>query len=226
MDRVVLIHGLAETPAHMFALRQAAIVSGYEVECVAYPSTRLPIERLIDEYIQPAIDSTSNARRAHFVTHSLGGVLLHACLQTRIPPNLGRVVMQAPGLQGSEALEIYRHNPLFRWLYGPAAVQSGTGADGFAKQLSDRAEYELGIVSGCLSSDLLPLFFIPPPHDGKISAARTLTGGVQDHIVLPTTHDGIMHDPLAVVQTVRFIRTGAFFHFWKTPRAVSFASVA
>ena len=36
MDRVVLIHGLAETPAHMFALRQAAIVSGYEVECVAY----------------------------------------------------------------------------------------------------------------------------------------------------------------------------------------------
>ncbi|ESQ78723.1 triacylglycerol lipase [Asticcacaulis sp. YBE204] len=218
-DKAILIHGLAETPYHMRFIAAAVATAGYEVAQVTYPSTLLPMENLIADHIAPQINAlAADGSKLHFVTHSLGGVLLHAFLQGRRLDNLGRVVMQAPGLHGSETLEVFRRNPLFSWLYGPAARQSGTGSDGFATHLPHHVDYEVGIIAGCVSFDLLPLFFVPPPHDGKISVGRTKIAQMTDHIVLPTSHDSMMHDPLALLQTVRFLQQGHFLHLLR-PRA-------
>lgn len=134
-DRVVLLHGLAETPMIMGLLEMSLRQAGYEVSNISYPSTLKSAPDLTREHILPLLSAFGDARRSHFVTHSLGGVLLHACLQDYRPANLGQVVMTSPGLHGSEALEIYRRNWVFRMMYGPAAYQSGTGADGFAQTL-------------------------------------------------------------------------------------------
>ncbi|ESQ79382.1 alpha/beta fold hydrolase [Asticcacaulis sp. YBE204] len=219
-ERVVLIHGLAETPFHMRSVAQAARAAGYGVAHIIYPSTRAPIETLIADHVTPQIaDLTLSNDKVHFVTHSLGGVLLHAYLQIHRPANLGRVVMQAPGLEGSETLEMFRRNPIFRFLFGPAAYQSGTGTDGFAARLPRHVDYELGVIAGCVSLDLLPLFFVPPPHDGKISVGRTKLEGMADHIVLPTSHDTMMHDPAALFQTLRFLHCGHFLHLLRPANA-------
>ena len=217
----VLIHGLGETPMNLapvaFALRQ----QGHAVENLAYPSTLKPAQALADEHIVPVLSRFNEFDRLNFVTHSLGGVLLHYALQRHRPANLARVVMTGPGLHGSEALEVYRRSFAFRMLYGPAAYQSGTGPDGFTHDLPKSADYELGIISGCLSSDLLANTFIPWPHDGKISVARTHIEGMKDHIVLPLSHDFLSNDPLAVYQIVSFLRDGRFFHLADTPPAMA-----
>ena len=225
-DVVVLLHGLAETPLTMAALEAALLKDGYWVHNQPYPSTSALMETLADTFARPLLDRFSDARKVHFVTHSLGGVLLHACLQDTPSTNLGRVVMTAPGLQGSEALEAYRHIWLFRMMFGPAAFQSGTEADAFARRLVQKAEYELGVIAGCVSLDVMANLFIPWPHDGKISVGRTKIAGMRDHLVLPTPHDLIASDPVAIAQTLRFLRHGNFFHLMSTGAKAPQPSIA
>jgi pimeloyl-ACP methyl ester carboxylesterase len=185
--------------------------AGYRVWNLFYPSTQQPIEELANLHIAPRLEAAGESR-VHIVTHSLGGVLAHYCLQDHRPPRLGRVVMTSPGLHGSEALEVYRHNPLFRLVYGPASCQSGTGGDAFTQFLPKAAGYELGVIAGAGSLDPIANLFIPWPHDGKISAARTRLAGMADHIVLPLPHDMTCNHPLALFQIWSFIQGGHFFH--------------
>ncbi len=225
-ETVVLLHGLAESPLTMASLELALRQAGYDVFNQAYPSTTATIEKLTDAYVKPLFPKFANAPRVHFVTHSLGGVLLHYALQDNQPANLGRVVMTAPGLHGSEALETYRHIWLFRMLFGPAAYQSGTQSDAFAKCLKQEATYDLGVISGCVSLDPVANLFIPWPHDGKISVERTKIVGLKDHLVLPTSHDMIPSDPAAIAQTLRFLRVGSFFHLLQRRAASAVTQVA
>ena len=212
-ELVICIHGLAETPMIMAPAELMFRTNGYRVWNIAYPSTLQPIEELADQYIAPRRDEAAAASRVHVVTHSLGGVLLHYCLQAHRPRRLGRVVMTSPGLHGSEAIEVYRHNPLYRLIYGPAAGQSGTGDDAFARVLPKSVDYELGVIAGAVSLDPVASTFIPWPNDGKISAARTWLAGLDDHIVLPLPHDVTCSHPLALFQIWSFIQSGRFFHF-------------
>ena len=208
----ILIHGLGEPPMILAPVEMRIRANGGDVINLAYPSTLEAPQTLADTFILPALAPYADARRVNFVTHSLGGVLLHYCLQKWRPATLGRVVMTAPGLHGSEALEVYRHNFLFRMLYGPSAYRSGTGDDGFARFLPKTADYELGIVAGCVSSDPLANTFIPWPHDGKISVPRTQIDGMSDHIVLPLAHDFLSNAPAAVYQIEQFLIHGHFRH--------------
>ncbi len=215
-DCVVLLHGLAESPLTMAAVEAALRSGGYTVANIAYPSTSEPIEALMTRYVEPLFDQFREAKRLHFVTHSLGGVLLHSALSARLPANLGRVVMTAPGLKGSEALEVYRRSWLFRMLFGPAASQSGTGQDAFARVLDQQARYPLGVIAGCVSLDPVANLVVPWPHDGKISVARTRIQGMADHIVLMTPHDLTASDPVAIAQILHFLAHGHFLHLLRS----------
>jgi len=222
-ERVILLHGLGESPLIMSALEVALKKAGYDVSNVAYPSTKYTIETLLETYVEPLLGRWPEAEKVHFVTHSLGGVLLHAALQKKKPANLGRVVMTAPGLHGSEAIEVYRHNWFYRTLFGPASLQSGTGRDAFARKLVNHADYELGVIAGCVPLDLLSMLFVPWPHDGKISVMRTRLRNMADHIVLPTSHDFTSNDPLAIWQVLHFLKHGHFFHLFgrKEPKRLT-----
>lgn len=199
----------------MAKLEVSLRTTGYGVTNVAYPSTLKSIPQLLVDHVSPLFDQFNDAHQLHFVTHSLGGVLLHAALQDRLPPNLGRVVMTAPGLRGSDALEVYRRSWLFRMMFGPAAFQSGTADDGFARCLDQDANYPLGVIAGCVSLDPVANLFIAGPHDGKISVARTRLRTMADHIVLPTPHDLTASDPLAIFQIQHFLKHGHFLHLFR-----------
>lgn len=220
-DCVVLLHGLAESPFTMAPLALALRRAGYDVANIGYPSTSASIETLIVRYISPLFARFCEAATLHFVTHSLGGVLLHAALSDYLPTNLGRVVMTAPGLKGSDALEVYRRYWPFRMMFGPAAYQSGTAEDAFAHGLEQVAGYPLGVIAGCVSLDPIANVVIPWPHDGKISVARTRIRGMADHIVLMTPHDFTASDPLAIAQTLHFIAHGHFLHLLRPAEALA-----
>jgi esterase/lipase len=75
-EAVILLHGLARKASSMKKLERALKENGYQVVNVDYPSTKHDIEALADWSIGNAIKKVGPNSKIHFVTHSMGGILV------------------------------------------------------------------------------------------------------------------------------------------------------
>lgn len=210
---VVLLHGLGRTYRSMAGLAAALEADGYVAVNLDYPSRQQTIETLaaatIPEGLRRCADAGASA--VHFVTHSMGGILVRQYLATNAVAGLGRVVMLAPPNQGSEAADSLRDLAWFQHLNGPAGAQLGTGSDGIAARLGP-VDFPLGVIAGSEHSvfDGWLAGRFPGDNDGKVSVARASVEGMADMLVLPETHTFIVVDAQAIAQTLYFLRNGRF----------------
>jgi triacylglycerol lipase len=212
-DTVVLLHGLGRTDLSMVRLEGALSEHGYRVVNVDYPSMEYSIEHLATEVLAPAIETccADPHNRVHFVTHSMGGIILRYYLEDHDLENLGRVVMLSPPNQGSEVADWAAENPFLEKILGPSTEELGTGPESVPNQLGP-ADFELGIIAG--NKTLNPLFsrMIPGDDDGKVSVESTKVEGMTDFLVVPHSHTYIMWREAVIDQVVYFLENGVFQH--------------
>ncbi len=208
-DNVILLHGLARTDRSMHKLEQALLEQGYCVDNVRYESTRHDIETLAEQAIGAALATCPAGQPVHFVTHSLGGILVRQYLENHRIENLGRVVMLGPPNKGSEVVDKLAEFPGFHFINGDAGLQLGTGATSVPNRLG-RADFDLGIIAGTRSVNLLLSSIIPGADDGKVSVENTRLEGMRDHLEMPVTHTFMMQNTEVIEQVIHYLRFGEF----------------
>ncbi len=212
-DTVVLLHGLGRTRYSMARIAADLERAGYTVVNPTYPSRTVPLETLATEWLPGQLRAIAPGTRVHFVTHSMGGVLVRLWLrECGPPPNLGRVVMLAPPNAGSELPDRLARCAPFRWLTGVNGHRLGTSPDALPRALGAWPvdDAALGIIAGDHSLNPLLGHAIPAPHDGKVSAASTHLAGESDHLVLPFSHTWLAWRRATLDQIGVFLRTGSF----------------
>jgi len=210
---VILLHGLARTSSSMHILQKSLSKKGYSVINIDYPSRQLPISELANVAIDEGILKSQQlqCKKIHFVTHSLGGILVRQYTQKKPIPDLHRVVMLGPPNNGSEVVDRLKNLPGYYQLNGPAGLELGTAEEDIPKQLGP-VNFELGIIAGKLSINPFLSSMIPGQDDGKVSVESTKTQGMKDFIILPTTHTFMMWNSESIHQTMYFLKHGLFDH--------------
>ena len=216
-DCVILLHGLAKSESSMEKLERAIDKAGYIAVNVNYPSTDFPIEKLAGPAIAPALDECARATgddnapasQVHFVTHSMGGILVRQYLSRVNIENLGRVVMLGPPNQGSEVVDKLGSFPGFHFIFGDAGLQLGSGKMSVPNTLGG-ANFDVGIIAGTKSINPILSGMLPGKDDGKVTVSRTRLQGMQDHLEMPVTHVFMMKNPKVIRQVIHYLQHGRF----------------
>jgi pimeloyl-ACP methyl ester carboxylesterase len=208
---VVLLHGLARSDSSMSTLAKELEGESFQIVNVGYPSRKQPIEELAETIIPSAIQQCSPGQKINVVTHSMGGILVRQYLSNHSIPNLARVVMLGPPNKGSEVVDKLRGIPGFHFINGDAGLQLGTGEMSIPNALGP-AEFDVGIIAGRDSINLILSLLIPGSDDGKVSVERTKLEGMNDHITMETSHPFMMKNKKVIAQVIHYLKNGKFEH--------------
>jgi hypothetical protein len=211
LEIVILLHGLLRTTRSMWRMEQGLQKKGYLTLNIGYPSRRHSINYLSDRVLTEAVGRCQKTTTGtiHFVTHSMGGILVRHYLAKNILNTLGRVVMLAPPNHGSEIVDRLGAKWWFRFINGPAGCSLGTGPDSVPCSLGP-VHFPLGIIGGDCSPDPIFSRMLPPPNDGKVSLASARVDGMHDFKVVPYGHTFVMNRREVIEQTAFFLKHGKF----------------
>ena len=209
---VILLHGLART---RFSLSRLAVAlePDYKVINQGYPSRRHTVEKLAKIAIEDAIQKCPKNSVIHFVTHSLGGILVRQYLSQHSIKNIGHVVMLGPPNQGSEIVDFFQSSPflidLFQIINGPAGAQLGTQTHGRPRALGP-VNFSLGVIAGNKNFNPFLAKLLPGHSDGKVTVESSKVQGMADHLVLPVDHTFMMTNDTVIEQVQTFLQNGHF----------------
>jgi pimeloyl-ACP methyl ester carboxylesterase len=198
--RVVLLHGLWMPGASMQWFASKLSTAGFDPEIFAYHSVADGPDTAVPRLVELLGD-----RPANIVAHSLGGLIALQALCESPDLEVGRVVCLGSPLTGSGAA-----TGMLRW--APAAAMLGRSAALLQQGLAcwdGRAE--VGVVAGCVPHGLGALLAgFDGDHDGTVAVEETRLPGVSDHVVIESSHSGLLFSAEAIEQTIAFLRSGRF----------------
>lgn len=212
-DCVVLLHGIGMQGYVMKRIQHALTTDGYRVVNVSYPSRELPFEQLAGEYLPAQLQEHGVARapHLHFITHSMGSLIVRKLIHDARPANLGRVVMIGPPNHGSTAADEADEFALLRKYMGENLGRLGTGENSIAGTLGP-ADFDLGIIAGNTTSVTIFGRVLSGQNDGAVTVESARLEGMHDFIVVPYSHTAMLWRDEVVQQALTYLREGKFTH--------------
>ncbi|MCP5002495.1 MAG: lipase [Planctomycetes bacterium] len=208
---VIVIHGMGRTKNSMNRLGKSLLNDKYTVWNESYPSRSESIEKLAVEHIEKGLAFCNEAKveTIHFVTHSLGGIMVRYYLQEHKIDNLGKIVMLSPPNKGSEVADFLKNVYVYKLAMGPAGQQLGTDSNSLPKSMRS-IDANVGIITGNKTLD--PWFspLIPGVDDGKVSVESAKLEEMSDFMVVESSHAFIMRNALVIDQIKYFLKHGVF----------------
>ncbi|WP_051687273.1 triacylglycerol lipase [Microbulbifer sp. HZ11] len=208
---VVLIHGITKDSRSMEAIAAALREAGFHAVNLDYPSREFPIETLADMTIPLGINACKEAGAAplHFVTHSMGGLLLRQYYEHRDANEIARAVMLGPPNQGSRLGNFLSCIPVIKDVNGPAGKQMGIDERSLPSRLGP-VKFPLGVIAGTRSFNPFFSAIISGDDDGIVGLPSTYVEGTCARVTYPLTHNGLTGSAQAIVQVVTFLKSGKF----------------
>ena len=203
---VVLLHGLWRGWRAMQPLARALAKEGFSTLNLPYPSGRLAIPTLA-ERIRSQVGKIAGDQPVHFITHSLGGILVRTLLAEGVPWETGKIIMLAPPNCGSEIVDWSKRHPLLHTVLGPAG--RALGSDGVPASLPPLPEeIEAAVIMGNRSSVPVFKYLLGRENDGIVTTAKGRIDGLRGFSVINADHTFIQMHPEAIRLSLNFLKTG------------------
>ncbi|MBL8484274.1 MAG: alpha/beta fold hydrolase [Rhodocyclaceae bacterium] len=203
-EAVVLVHGLWMRGAVMAWLARRLEAAGYASCAPGYHSLGEALDAAARRIA--AVAKTLPHDAVHLVGHSLGGLVLLRADQLGLLPQPGRRVLIASPAGASAAARALAARSWSRALVGQCL------ADWLALPPSATpAGRDYGLIAGNRPFGMGSLIArLESPHDGAVALSETKLHGARDHIVLPSSHSGLLLSAAVANETVHFLRHGRF----------------
>lgn len=192
---VYVLHGFAGRPWWMHRLASYLRRQNYAVRNWGYSSFRQTVAFHAAE-LRDELDRAATAdafRRVHFVTHSLGSIIVRKILCEYRPRNLGRIVMLAPPNGGSHMARALAA------VFGPVCPilhEISTKPGSYVQRLAVPERVEIGVIAAS--------------RDWIVSRRNTHLETQTDHIVVRGDHIRLPLLRASAEQTLHFLATGTF----------------
>lgn len=191
-----------------FALRYVAHQlkqAGFIVHRFSYQSVlKTPAEnaKAIHKKIQ-ALD----VQTLHIVAHSLGGIVTTHLLKKYNDIPVGHVVMLGTPIQGSWFANKLRYYPLINILLRKSMTEGLSGIN-LPKWCATR---RWGMVAGQSTFGLAMIVGgLPEKGDGTVMLKETQHPQINEHLILPVSHTGLLLSKETAKVTAYFLKKGIF----------------
>ena len=202
MREVILAHGLWVPGVVMQPLAARLARAGFRCRTFSYMGARRPLEAHAERLARFARDHGP----AHFVGHSLGGLVILEALQREPGMQAGRVVLLGTPAQGCFAGRRLARYPGGRWLLGES---EDLWREGRAARWA-RPE-ALGVIAGSTPLGLGRLFGpLPGANDGVVSVEETAVEGMTERAALPVGHSAMLVSARVAGHVAAFLTKGRF----------------
>ena len=207
---VILLHGLFRSALALKPMQWFLEREGYTTVNQSYPSLLYPIDELAEMAVSAGLQHCHGLglSRVHFVTHSLGGILVRQYAAQRDIPGLERVVMLGPPNQGSQVAQYYGSLEL-PGPVPPAILELGLDAESVPRRLGP-VRFDLGVIAGNLRLSTWLPGFPDESSDGTVTVAEAVVPGMLDFLQMPVSHTFMIVNPLVMQQVAYFLQHGEF----------------
>ncbi|OGA06157.1 MAG: hypothetical protein A3D95_02605 [Betaproteobacteria bacterium RIFCSPHIGHO2_12_FULL_69_13] len=200
---VVLVPGLWMPGAAMALLAARLARDGYSPRVFDYRG-RSPFEVNVERLARFAHDALGG-EAAHFVGHSLGGVLVLEALNRHPEIAVASAVLVAAPVRGNAAGRRLAQRRLGRWMMG------ATEPVWAEREARWRGNAPLGVIAGTLALGLgRALGPLRGPNDGVVRVAETGVDGMTERALVPLGHSALVVSGRVARLIERFLAAGRF----------------